>query len=51
MPPKSQRQARLMRAVAEGTAKLPGLSKKQAAEYVKDQPKGLPEKAPKRKGR
>ena len=47
MPPTSQRQARLLRAAASGSVKLPGMSKRQAAEYVSDQPKGLPEKAKK----
>lgn len=49
MPPKSQRQARLLRAAAAGDVKLPGMSKRQAAEYVKEQPKGLPEKVKKGK--
>lgn len=40
-----------MHAVASGDAKAPGLSKRQAAEFVKGQrPKGLPEKK-KRKGK
>jgi hypothetical protein len=44
MPAKSRAQYRLMQAVAHGDAKVPGLSKKQAAEFVKDQsPKRLPE--------
>lgn len=45
MPAKSKKQFRLMQAVAHGDAKVGGLSKKEAAEYVKGQsPKGLPEK-------
>ena len=40
-----------MRAAASGSVKLPGMSKRQAAEYVSDQPKGLPEKAKKRKAK
>jgi hypothetical protein len=43
MPPKSKAQARFMRAVAAGDVKKPGLSKAQAAEYVKGAPtKKLP---------
>lgn len=51
MPPKSKSQARFMRAVAEGDVKAPGLSKKQAKEYVAGTPtKNLPERAkPRRK--
>ena len=46
MPAKSKRQFRMMQAVAHGSAKVGGLSKGEAAEYVKGQsPKGLPEKA------
>lgn len=51
MPAKatSQAQYRLMQAVAHGDAKLPGMSKKQAAEYISGQsPKGLPERAGKK---
>ena len=44
MPPRSQSQARFMRAVASGAIKVPGLSKKEAEEYVKGHAtKGLPE--------
>ena len=49
MPPKSKAQARFMRAVASGEAKAPGLSKKQAQEYVAGTPtKRLPERVKKR---
>ena len=47
MPAKSKAQFRFMEAVAHGDAKIKtkGLSKSQAAEYVKGQsPKGLPER-------
>jgi len=45
MPVKSKAQARLMRAVAEGSAKVEGLSKKEAQEFVEGHSlKGLPEK-------
>ncbi len=51
MPPKSQAQARFMWAVASGKAKAPGLSKKEAKEFVSGHPtKGLPAKA-KKKGK
>lgn len=41
-----------MKAVESGDAKVPGLSKKKAAEYTRGQsPKGLPEKAKKRRKR
>lgn len=45
MPPKSKAQARFMRAVASGSIKKKGLSKKEAKEYVKGHSlKGLPKK-------
>jgi hypothetical protein len=45
MPAKSKAQYRFMKAVESGAAKAPGLSKKEAKEYVAGQsPKGLPEK-------
>ncbi len=45
MPPKSKAQARFMRAVVSGDIKKKGLSKKEAAEYVKGHPtKRLPER-------
>lgn len=45
MPATSKRQYRLMQAVASGDAKLPGLSKEKAAEFISGQsPRGLPEK-------
>jgi len=47
MPAKSKKQFRFMQAVAHGQAKtkVKGLSKGEAAEFVKGQsPKGLPEK-------
>lgn len=45
MPVVSKRQFRFMHAVASGSVKKAGLSKSEAAEYVKGQsPKGLPEK-------
>ena len=45
MPAKSKKQFRLMQAAAHGKAKVKGLSKGEAAEFVKGQsPKGLPEK-------
>lgn len=51
MPPKSKAQARFMRAVASGDVKKPGLSKKQAAEYVSGtSTKNLPARA-KKKGK
>lgn len=50
MPPRSKAQTRFMHAVAEGKAKAPGLSKKEAREYVKDTPKGLPERVKHKKG-
>ena len=50
MPPKSQAQAKFMRAVASGKAKASGLSKKQAEEYVSGYPtKGLPARKKKSK--
>ena len=48
MPPKSQRQARFMRAVAGGKAKNKpaGLSRQEADEFVSGRPtRGLPEQA------
>lgn len=49
MPPKSKKQAAFMRAAASGAVKAPGLSKKEAKEYVSGySTKNLPEKAPKR---
>lgn len=46
MPPTSKAQARYMRAVASGDAKVPGLSKAEATEYVSGHStKGLPERA------
>lgn len=48
-PAVSRKQFKLMKAVARGDAKALGLSKKEAAEYVKGQsPKGLPERRGKR---
>jgi hypothetical protein len=45
MPAKSKAQARFMRAVASGSVKKPGLSKKKALEFVKGHStKKLPEK-------
>lgn len=45
MPPRSQKQARFMRAVASGDIKKKGLSKKEAKEYVEGHPtKGLPKR-------
>lgn len=45
MPPKSKSQARFMRGVASGDIKAPGLSRKQAKEYVAGTPtKNLPNK-------
>lgn len=51
MPATSKSQFRLMKAAASGAIDVPGLSKKEAAEYVAGQsPKGLPEKVkPKKK--
>jgi len=50
MPPKSKAQARFMRAIADGSAKAPGLSKEEADEYVSGYPtKELPEKVEKKK--
>lgn len=46
MPPKSQAQARFMRAVASGSIKKKGLSKSEAREYVSGYPV---KKLPKRK--
>lgn len=45
MPAKSKAQFRLMQAAAHGSAKLHGMTKEKAAEYVAGQsPKKLPEK-------
>ena len=45
MPAKSRAQFRLMKAVEHGSAKVPGLSRSEAAEFTKGQsPKGLPAK-------
>lgn len=45
MPVSSKAQYRLMQAVAQGDAKLPGLTKAKAAEMVQGQSQhGLPEK-------
>lgn len=50
MPATSKAQFRFMQAVAHGSANARGLSKAKAAEYVSGQsPKGLPEKAKKKK--
>jgi len=50
MPAKSKKQFRLMQAAAHGKTKAKGLSKGEAAEFVKGQsPKGLPEAAPAKK--
>ena len=46
MPAKSRRQWRLMKAIAEGTAReTHGITKREAQEYIRSQPtpKGLPE--------
>jgi hypothetical protein len=44
MPAKSRAQFRFMQSVAHGDAKAPGLSKKEAKEFVAGQsPKNLPE--------
>lgn len=53
MPATSKAQFRLMQTVAHGSAKVKGLSKAKAAEYVAGQnPKGLPAfSKPKRKSR
>jgi hypothetical protein len=53
MPATSKRQFRLMQAVAHGSAKVKGLSKAKAAEYVEGQsPKGLPEfSKPRKRGK
>lgn len=46
MPARSKAQFRLMQAVAHGDAKVPGLSRGQAEEYIAGQsPKGLPERS------
>ena len=51
MPPKSQQQAKFMRAVAAGTAKAPGLSKAEAKEFVSGHAtKGLPARVSHPKG-
>lgn len=45
MPSKSKAQYRFMQGVAHGTIKKEGLSKKEAAEYIRGQsPKGLVER-------
>lgn len=45
MPPKSKAQARFIHAVASGDAKVPGLSKSEAKEFVSGHStKNLPEK-------
>jgi hypothetical protein len=49
MPAKSKQQFKLMKMVEKGEIKLPGLSKKEAAEYTKDNTgklafKNLPDK-------
>ena len=50
MPPKSKKQARLMRAAAAGKVKLPGMSRAKASEYVRGYPtKQLPLRAKKKK--
>lgn len=52
MPPKSKAQAKFMRAVASGDVKKPGLSKKQAEEFVSGTPtKNLPARAKKKGGK
>lgn len=52
MPAKSKAQARFMRAVASGSAKAPGLSRKEAKEYVSGHStKNLPERAKRRKSK
>lgn len=54
MPAVSKQQFRLMKQCAEGGPCPPGLSRKEAAEFVRGQsPAGLPEKkqATKKKGR
>ena len=49
MPPVSRKQARLMRAVASGSARRGGLSRAEAQEFVEGHPtKKLPER---KKGR
>lgn len=49
MPPKSQKQAAFMRAVASGKVKAPGLSREQAQEYVAGHStKRLPKRVAKR---
>lgn len=49
MPPKSKTQARFMRAIASGSIKKKGLSRKAAKEYVSGySTKGLPKKKKKR---
>ena len=46
MPVTSKKQYRLMQAVAQGDAKLPGLTKAKAAEMISNQsPDNLPEEA------
>lgn len=50
MPPKSKAQARFMRAIASGSIKRKGLSKKEAAEYVSGySTKHLPERKKRKK--
>ncbi len=49
MPAKSKSQFKFFQAVAHGSLKKKGLSKKQAEEYVEGQsPKGLPKRKKKR---
>ena len=48
MPVKSKQQAKFMRAVESGSIKAPGLSRKEAKEFVEHVPtKNLPEKVKK----
>ena len=50
MPPKSKAQAKFMRAVASGSVNAPGLSKKEAKEYVSGHStKKLPERVKRKK--
>lgn len=52
MPPKSKKQAKFMRAVASGSIKKKGLSKKEAKEYVSGHStKGLPTRVKKKKSK
>ena len=50
MPATSEQQWKLMKSIVEGNAKIPGLSKEEAEEFISSQPspKGLPEKKKKR---